>query len=141
MKNRKRINHKMDSSRKLFILPLLLLLIVGISISVMQSRNTQHTTSLAGVPKDCTVEPAKLSYSTQEQALLDQINQFRATNHIPPLNSNLALKQAASWMSKDLLSRHILVHTDSIGRDTATRFSDCGVPFPSVVGEIIDSGN
>ena len=118
-----------------------MILLVGTFISVLLGRNTQQSQSLAGVPKDCSVDPSSLSYSPNEQALLDQINAFRHDNGVPPLSSDLALKQAAAWMSKDLKTRNVLVHTDSLGRDTTTRLSDCGVPFPSVVGEIIDSGS
>jgi uncharacterized protein YkwD len=141
MKKSKRISHRINTSRKLFLIPLLLILLVGTFISVLQGRNTQQSQSLAGVPKDCSVDSSNLSYSPKEQALLEQINAFRHDNGVPALDSDLTLKQAAAWMSKDLKARNVLVHIDSLGRDTAARFSDCGVSFPSFVGEIIDSGD
>lgn len=78
--------------------------------------------------------------SQAEQALFNQINQFRQQNNVPLLANSLPLQQAAAWMSTDMLTRGVLNHIDHLGRDTATRLGHCGLPFPSIVSEIIDSG-
>ena len=139
MKNHRKNIQKLNSSRMLLI-PLFLLLIVGTITSVYQSSQKQNLKSEAAAI-DCAVPSTRLTMSVSEQSMLDKINQYRQQNNLPILVDSLPLKQAAAWMSNDMLTEGLLSHVDSLGRDTAARLSNCGLPFPSIIAEIIDSGN
>lgn len=139
MKNHRKNIQQLNSSRMLLI-PLFLLLIVGTITSVYQSSQTQNLKSEAAAI-DCAVPSSRLTMSIDEQSMFDQINIYRKEQNLPALEESLPLKQAAAWMSNDMLTEGLLSHVDSLGRDTAARLSNCGLPFPSVIAEIIDSGN
>lgn len=138
-----------SENKSLFLFPfaILFLLVIGIFISIVQVQERQNTQSNAAVSptpiatiQNCTVTGDQMTIGTQEQKLLDQINIYRAQNGLPALSWSQALKRASAWMSKDMLAHHSLGHTDSLGRDIATRLMNCGYPTPAFLGEIVDSG-
>lgn len=118
------------------------ILIIGIVISVIQLRQQQSTKTKAATPiQNCTVDTAQMTISTQEQKLFDDINQYRQQKGLQPLTWSPVLTQAATWLSLDMLAHNTLSHTDSLGRNTATRLTQCGSQSANLIGENVDSGN
>lgn len=133
-----------DYKKPYLLLPLSIacILIIGIVISVIQLRQQQSTKSKASSPvQNCTVTPAQLTISTEEQKLFDDINQYRQQHNLQPLTWSPVLTQAATWLSNDMLAHNALSHTDSLGRNAATRLTQCGNQETNLIGENIDSGN
>jgi uncharacterized protein YkwD len=75
----------------------------------------------------------------EEKALCRAINQFRAANGRPALKVSVALVRAAEWMSNDMARNDNFDHTDSRGRDFASRLAAFGYNKP-VKGENIAGG-
>ena len=76
---------------------------------------------------------------TQEKALCRAINAFRAEHGRPALKLSVALVRAAEWMSKDMARNDNFDHTDSHGRDFASRLNAFGYTKPTK-GENIAGG-
>jgi uncharacterized protein YkwD len=72
---------------------------------------------------NCNVTDA--TFDSEEQAFLDLINQYRATNGLTPLTVSVNLNRAATWMAQDLATKNYFSHTDSLGRDTQNRIAQC----------------
>ena len=125
-----------------YILPgaIILLLVVGTTLSVMQSQQEQVNRTRAATSNDCTVTNAQLAISTIEGTLFDSINTYRVQEGRTPLVWSNELNKAASWMSNDMLTHTNLSHIDSLGRDTTTRLKDCDVNQYATFAENIDSG-
>ncbi len=121
---------------------LAIILIVGLVISVIQTKHKKNvrseaeTTSLQG----CTVSVDKLKISEDEQSLFDQINIYRQQYGLNTLTWSDSLIRGASWMSNDMLASGSLSHIDSMGRNVPTRISNCGYTSHTSLGENIDSG-
>jgi uncharacterized protein YkwD len=81
-----------------------------------------------------------LSIDSEEQALLDLINDYRATAGAPPLTITQALTRAATWLSIDMSDKNYFDHTDLLGRDAFTRMKQCDVPVWYDAGENIIAG-
>jgi uncharacterized protein YkwD len=65
------------------------------------------------------------SFDSEEQAFLNLINQYRAQNGRAPLTVSSSLNNAAAWLAKDMTTKRYFSHTDSLGRDMATRLGQC----------------
>jgi uncharacterized protein YkwD len=81
--------------------------------------------------------PAALD--SEEAALLNLINTYRAQNGAGPLQVSAALENSALWMSNDMATNNYGSHTDSLGRDPHTRMAAFGYPY-SPWGENIAGG-
>ena len=75
----------------------------------------------------------------EENAFLVLINNYRAQNLLSPLTVSVNLNRAASWLAVDMATKNYFSHTDSLGRDAATRGSQCGTA--SGIGENIAAGS
>lgn len=117
-----------------------LFLLVGVFVFVMQAQIQQNTRSKAASGNDCTVSSAQIASSAAEQSLFTKINEYRKAQGRSEFAWSADLKKPAAWMSNDLLTHNNLSHTDSLGRDLASRLIDCGVVGIGSFGENIDSG-
>lgn len=89
---------------------------------------------------NCVVDLAHLAADTEEQAILDGTNRYRADNGLPPLQFSYALTVAALWKSTDMATQHYITH-DEPGRTWAQRLLDCGYdPSASAIGENLAAG-
>lgn len=75
----------------------------------------------------------------EEQALCHAINTFRAEHGRAPLKVSVALVRASEWMSNDMARNDNFDHTDTHGRDFATRLNAFGYTKPTK-GENIAGG-
>lgn len=73
-----------------------------------------------------------------EQAFIQLLNDYRASQGLQPVAVDTALVRAATWMAIDLAGRSALDHTDSLGRSPWRRMPDCGVARPG--GENLAAG-
>ena len=80
----------------------------------------------AGALVNC--EVADVSMNTQELALIQQLNEYRAANGAQALTQSTILTRAAHWMANDLANNSYFSHTDSLGRSGYQRSLDCGYP-------------
>jgi hypothetical protein len=69
-----------------------------------------------------------VSMNTQEQALIQQLNEYRAANGAGALTQSVVLTRAAHWMANDLANNAYFSHIDSLGRSGYQRSLDCGYP-------------
>ena len=76
----------------------------------------------------------------EETAVLDLINQYRASNGLGTLALNGTLNNAARWMSEDMATSNYFSHTDSLGRDPFVRLSDFGYTYNTWKGENLAAG-
>ncbi len=124
-----------------------IILLIGFATSIISLQQTNNIQAKAESPtasidqKDCTVPSDQLQISSEEQKLLDEINAYRKQYGISQLVWSDSLVKAASWMSKDMLSRKSLDHIDSLGRSTGIRVTDCGYVNYISLAENIDSGD
>jgi len=76
---------------------------------------------------------------TEERNFLELLNAFRKTKNSQPLTFDPHLFQSARWMAQDMATKSYINHTDSLGRNVATRIQAFG--FGSKwVGENIAGG-
>ena len=71
---------------------------------------------------------ADMSLDAQENALIAQLNEYRAANGAGALTVSTVLTRAAHWMGNDLANNNYFSHTDSLGRSGYQRSLDCGYP-------------
>lgn len=83
---------------------------------------------------------AATSIDSEEQAFIDQLNQYRAQNSLGPVLLDTSMTNAAEWMSNDLGVNAYFSHTDSLGRDPWTRLCDFGYCYNTWKGENIAAG-
>ncbi len=87
----------------------------------------------------CTVDP---SIDSEEQAFLQQINQYRQQNNRGPLKLSTTLNKAAAWKSLDMANNGYVAHDDTpSGRSWIDRIRDCGYTYNAWIGENIAVGN
>lgn len=84
----------------------------------------------------CTVTTADQAIDTEEQRLLQLINQYRAANGRNALAWRANNVRAAAWHSRDMATSNRFSHTDSNGRSMATRLTWCGVVYTSAAENI-----
>ena len=87
---------------------------------------------------NCSV--ADLTYDAQEQQFLVLINQHRAANSLPALQTSVSLNRAASWMAVDMATKGYFDHTEPGGRTFSQRLTDCDDDWNSA-GENIAAGS
>lgn len=79
---------------------------------------------------NCDVPDGQMAIDTEEQALLDMLNGYRAQNGLGALQFDPSLQRAAAWKAVDMASNHYTAHDDSF-RTWDQRFRDCGYAAPS----------
>lgn len=67
-------------------------------------------------------------------------NGHRAAHVLPPLKLQHDLKEAAIWLARDMAEKGYLAHTDSIGRDFASRVQNFGYTDASELAENVARG-
>jgi uncharacterized protein YkwD len=77
---------------------------------------------------------------TQEKAMCQAINAFRAENGKPPLKVSVALVRSAEWMAHDMAKHDNFDHVDSHGRDFDERMDAFGYTA-ATKGETIAGGH
>ncbi|WP_067537384.1 CAP domain-containing protein [Nocardia crassostreae] len=87
---------------------------------------------------NCDVDAAALALSSEETEVFDKINDVRAENGLSKVTHSETLARPAEWASNDSAARGASPadHVDTLGRDIATRFTQCGVPSSSKIAEI-----
>ena len=80
-----------------------------------------------------------VSLDAEEQALLNQINQYRASKKLGSLSLRSTLYNTAKWMSGDMASKSYLNHTDSLSRTPSPRALAFGYSL-STLGENLAAG-
>lgn len=79
---------------------------------------------------------------SEEQQMLNLINQHRAANGAAPLQFSDTLNKAAQWKSEHMANENYFAHDDiPIGRGWYQRILDCGYTYNTYVGENIAAGN
>jgi len=78
--------------------------------------------------------------SSEEEALLQLINEYRQANGLTTLAMSPTLYNAASWMSNDMASNDYFSHIDSLGRDPFQRMAAFGYNHNTWRGENLASG-
>src|SRR5688500_8092374 len=68
---------------------------------------------------NCSV--SDLSISSDENAFLALINEYRADNDALPLAYSSNLNRMATWLATDMVANNYFSHTDSLGRTFGTR--------------------
>lgn len=134
------IRHYKSYYRFLFPIIIVVFLLVGVFTAVVQAQSTQNTDLLAATT-NCSVTTSQLIIKTQEQQLFGDINTYRSQKKLKSVVMNKTLKQAATWMSLNMLSHNVLSHTDSLKRTTDTRLIDCGYNIRNGYGENIARGS
>ena len=124
----------------LFPLFLVLFLTIGVFIVVQQSQKSQVLGTQAATT-NCTVPSSQLTIKSQEQQLLNDINSYRSQQGISKLGWSTVLKQSATWLTSDMLAHNTLSHTDSLGRTSDIRLTDCGYSIANGFGEAIADGS
>ena len=64
--------------------------------------------------------------SSEEQALLEDVNDYRIQNGLNPLTISPALTEAARWMSQDMGDGDYFSHSDSLNRSPFDRMAASG---------------
>ena len=85
-----------------------------------------------------TCATARSSSDSEEQLMLNLINDYRARSGAPVLARSAALSRSALWKSTDMAANHYFSHDDLI-RGWSQRVSDCGYG-PATTGENIAEG-
>lgn len=85
-----------------------------------------------------TCDASGSAVDSEEQALINLTNSYRAQQALGALSVSPALQQAATWMATDMTTKSGFSHTDSLGRAFFVRQVDCGYPVPG--GENIGAG-
>lgn len=78
-----------------------------------------------------------VSVGAREKGMAVAINAFRVSKGRAPLRLEYSLTAAAEWMSRDMVGRRYLSHTDSLGRSPFTRMRVFGYPSDTRRGENI----
>jgi uncharacterized protein YkwD len=78
--------------------------------------------------------------STEEQAFLTLINNYRQQNGLGALTVDTKLQDASEWMSNDMGVNAYFSHTDSLGRDPWTRMAFFGYNYNTWKGENLAAG-
>src|SRR5213593_4396230 len=79
--------------------------------------------------------------TSQEQAFLVLINNYRAHYGLEQLKVSRTLTEAAKWMSVDLSTDYNFSHNDSYGNDPFDRMATFGYDYDTWEGENIAAGN
>ena len=115
-------------------------LVVGVFIAVLQTQTNQIENSFASTTK-CSITSSQLTIKTQEEQLLEDINSYRLQQKEKSVAMSSVLKQAAAWLSLDMVAHNKLSHIDSLGRTSDIRLTDCGYNIDHGFGENIAEGS
>ena len=78
---------------------------------------------------------------SEEQQMLNLINQHRANNGRAPLQFSDTLNKAAQWKSDHMANANYFAHDDTpISRTWIQRIRDCGYGYQTYIGENIAAG-
>ena len=85
----------------------------------------------AQVATACPVSSEDQAVDSQEQSLLNLINQYRQQNGKNVLTMHTTVTRAAAWFSRDMATKNYFPanHVDSNGRTIDQRLTWCGVSF------------
>jgi uncharacterized protein YkwD len=85
---------------------------------------------------------ADTTLDSQEDALLNLINEYRADNGVGPLVFSDTLNQAAAWKSEHMATNSYFGHDDEgLNRDFVERLRDCDYTANTWLAENIAAGN
>src|SRR5262249_42318934 len=70
-------------------------------------------------PATAPTEPAAIRLDTEEQKLLELINNHRLESGLNPLGASISLTYASHWHSQDMSQFNYLTSNDSLGRTPA----------------------
>lgn len=90
------------------------------------------------IPRTQADQPA---LGSDEQTLLNIINDYRIGNGLQPFAPSPILVAAAQWMAQDIASRDYFGHTDSLGRDPQQRLAAFGYDYDTWSREILVAGS
>ena len=76
-------------------------------------------------PVNCDVDVNQLGIDSEDQAMLDLLNGYRAQYGLGPVQFSATLQRVALWKSTDMAVNHYANHDDSF-RGWEQRFRDCG---------------
>ncbi len=109
-----------------------LFLVIVLLLSALQLN---HITKISA-QTNCTVSSSLLAQTSSEQTLLGLINTYRQQNNLPALTWSAGLKKPAAWLSDDMSSHSTFSHTDSLGRSSDVRITQCGYTWTSYAENI-----
>lgn len=84
--------------------------------------------------------PSAEALDSDEVAILDTINSYRAQSGLGPLSLDQRLNDIARWMADDMANNNYFSHTDSQGRDPFTRMDQLGYALNTWRGENLVAG-
>jgi uncharacterized protein YkwD len=122
--------------------PLGLALTIGLLAAAVAGVLSTSIRRAEGEPVtvNCTVDATQLALTPEEQALLIDINSYRAAHGFAGLQRSPALTVSALWKANDMAMRRYDAHDDGF-RTWAQRFRDCGYVLPGVTfGENLAAG-
>lgn len=99
---------------------------VTLLLLVSQVKLPQNYRGNAQTLTNCTVNATDLVIDSQEQAMLNLINNYRQQHGAPLLTFSPNLTRAATWQTIDMSTRNSLSHIDSLNREFAVRITQCG---------------
>jgi uncharacterized protein YkwD len=86
----------------------------------------------------------RVEVEPKQEPLIQEViriaNAERAERGVGTLHEQLALRDAAEWMAKDMATHGYFSHTDSQGRDMTRRFQAFGYDRPHLMAENIEKG-
>ena len=105
--------------------------LVGMLVAVAAASLTALPGPARAQTPSCPVSSADLAVDTEEQQLLDLVNNYRVNNGRTALTMDTAVTRAAGWFSRDMAMKNYfpLDHVDMNGRDIPTRLTWCGVAW------------
>ena len=116
---------------------LLLTIFAGILLAGLAALGAFATGARAG--PNCDIDPA---IDSEEQQVLELINDYRQGNGLGPLALSATLTRAAAWKSQHMADNNYFAHDDlPIARTWDDRIRDCGYGFTTWIGENIAAGN
>ena len=87
---------------------------------------------------NCSVSAGDQAVDSEEQQLLELINEYRVANGRAPLAMDPAVTRAAAWFARDMATKDYIAydHVDSLGRNVPTRLTQCDVAFTAYAENI-----
>lgn len=106
-------------------------LLGGLLVAVAAASLTVLAPSPARAQVACPVNSGDLAVDSEEQQLLDLVNQYRADNGRSALAMDTAVTRPATWFSRDMATGNYfpLDHIDRNGRTIPQRLTWCGVAY------------
>jgi uncharacterized protein YkwD len=89
---------------------------------------TSAPTTVAPTIAPAIINPGAAKPDSEEQAFLQQLNDYRRANGRNPLTFDPLLYNSAHWLAQDMATHNYVGHTDSQGRNIPTRIKAFGYP-------------